>query len=236
MVNLVKFIAASGAASRRRAEELIRNGEVCVNGALCTDPAHRVAPDEVVSLNGKTLSAAVKLWYILLNKPRSFVCSNQDRHAENLAVDLLKSIPARLVSAGRLDKDSQGAIIFSNDGEFINRLAHPRYGVLKTYLVRTAGAIPPEKFADITAGIMDKGELLKAESIRQIGKNRYEFILNEGKKREIRRLTAACGAPTRELIRVKIGSVKLGTLPEGKFRELTPEEVASLRGDDTHDQ
>ena len=103
MVNLVKFIAASGAASRRRAEELIRNGEVCVNGALCTDPAHRVAPDEVVSLNGKPLAAAVKLWYILLNKPRSFVCSNQDRHAENLAVDLLKSVVKELQSLTRAE-------------------------------------------------------------------------------------------------------------------------------------
>ena len=231
MMNLVKFIAASGAASRRHAETLIREGRVSVDGSSCLNPAHRVAPGETVCLDGKKLTAAEKYWYVLLNKPRNYVCSNSDSHAEYLAVDLLKSIPARMVSAGRLDKDSQGAIIFSNDGEFINLLAHPRYGVLKTYIVTTDRPIPQEKLPEITSGITDDGELLKAESIENIGKNRYRFILNEGKKREIRRLTAACGATTRTLIRIKIGSVSLGDLPEGSFRELTPQEIASLKGE-----
>ena len=232
MMNLVKFIAASGAASRRQAETLIREGKVAVNGSLCTNPAHRVAEDEEITLEGRRLSAAEKLWYILLNKPCGYVCSNADAHAEHLAVELLAEIPARLVSAGRLDKDSQGAIIFSNDGNFINRLAHPRYGVLKTYIVRTANTLKEESLKKITSGITDDGELLKAESIRPVGKKLYEMILNEGKKREIRRLTAACGAPTVQLTRVKIGSVELGDLQEGKFRELTPEEVAELSGAD----
>ena len=232
MMNLVKFIAASGAASRRQAETLIREGKVAVNGSLCTNPAHRVADNEEITLEGRRLSAAEKLWYILLNKPCGYVCSNADAHAEHLAVELLAEIPARLVSAGRLDKESQGAIIFSNDGDFINRLAHPRYGVLKTYIVRTANALKEESLKKITSGITDEGELLKAESIRPVGKKLYEIILNEGKKREIRRLTAACGAPTTQLTRVKIGSVELGDLPEGKFRELTAEEVAELSGAD----
>ena len=228
MMNLVKFIAASGAASRRQAEEIIRNGRVKVNGSLCDNPAHRVAPDETVELDGRKVAAPEKLFYILLNKPRGYVCSNADAHAGKLAVDLLADIPARLVSAGRLDKDSQGAIIFSNDGNFINRLAHPRYGVLKTYIVRTAGSLSEEDLKKITSGIVDDGELLKAEAIRSTGKNSYEIILNEGKKREIRRLTAACGKTTIQLTRVKIGNVRLGKLPEGCYRELTPEETAAL--------
>lgn len=231
MDNLVKFIAASGAASRRQSEELIRKGKVTVNGALMLNPAHRVSPDDAVCLEGKKLSAAEKLWYILLHKPAGFVCSSADKHAEKLAVGLLKEIPARLVSAGRLDKDSEGAIIFSNDGNFINILSHPRYGVLKRYIVHTAGNISENELRRMERGIADQGEILKAEAVRQLGEKRYEFILNEGKKREIRRLTAICGAPTVRLIRVQIGGVILGDLPSGKYRELSPEEVAGLRGD-----
>lgn len=230
MMNLVKYIAAGGAASRRQAETLIKEGKVAVNGILCTNPAHRVADDEKVTLEGRLLQTAEKLWYILLNKPRGYVCSSADTHAEHLALELLAAVPARLVSAGRLDKESQGAIIFSNDGNFINRLAHPRYGVLKTYIVRTKNELKDEDLKKISSGITDDGELLKAESIRATGKKCYEVILNEGKKREIRRLTAACGAPTVQLTRVKIGSVELGELPEGRFRELTAEEVAELLG------
>lgn len=228
MDNLVKFIAASGAASRRQSEELIRKGKVTVNGALMLNPAYRVSPDDVVCLEGKKLSAAEKLWYILLHKPAGFVCSSADKHAEKLAVGLLKEIPARLVSAGRLDKDSEGAIIFSNDGNFINILAHPRYGVLKRYIVHTAGEISEKNLRRMENGIADQGELLKAEAVRRIGEKCYEFILNEGKKREIRRLTAVCGAPTRRLIRVQIGQVTLGELPCGSFRELTADEVNSF--------
>lgn len=231
-MNLIKFIASSGAASRRKAEEFIRSARVTVNGITVTDPACQVSTSDRVLLDGRQLLPEEKFYYILLHKPRGFVCSSADRHAEKLAVDLLKSIHARLVSAGRLDKESEGAIIFSNDGNFINRLAHPRYGVLKTYIVHTARPLKNTDPARITSGITDDGELLKAESVRILGKNCYEFILNEGKKREIRRLTAACGAPTVRLIRVKIGDIELGSLTAGNYRELSADEVAALRGDD----
>lgn len=230
MDNLVKYIAASGAASRRQSENFIRSGRVTVNGEVEYNPAHRVVPGEVVMLDGEKISAAEKFYYILLHKPRGYVCSSSDRHAEKLAVDLLKKIPARLVSAGRLDKDSEGAIIFSNDGSFINKLAHPRYGVLKTYRVHTDKPLSKSDIDRICRGIMDDGEMLRAESVSDLGKNVYEFILNEGKKREIRRLTAACGAVTRRLIRLKIGETALGDLPAGSFRELTAGEINQLTG------
>ena len=229
MVNLVKFIASSGAASRRQAETLIRGGRVTVNGAVVDNPAHRVSGTENICLDGRKVSAAEKLWYILLNKPRSYTCSSADKHAEKLAVDLLETVPARLVSAGRLDKDSEGAIIFSNDGDFINTLTHPRYGVLKRYIVHTAGKISENDLRRMEKGIRDAGEVLKAERVRQISEKCYEFVLNEGKKREIRRLTAACGAPTQRLIRVQIGEVELGSLAPGEFRELSPVEIAAFR-------
>ena len=192
------------------------------------NPAYRVAPDDVVVLDGRRIVPAEKMWYILLHKPAGYVCSSADRHAEKLAVELLQNIPARLVSAGRLDKDSEGAIIFSNDGNFINILAHPRYGILKRYIVHTAGAIREKELRRMEKGIADQGEVLKAESVRQIGENCYEFILNEGKKREIRRLTAICGAPTVRLVRVQIGPVALGDLASGSFRELDDKEVQAF--------
>ena len=228
-VNLVKYIANSGAASRRQAEALIRAGRVVVDGCIECNPARRVLGSENISLDGKKVVSAEKLWYILLHKPRGYVCSCADKHAEKLAVDLLKSVPARLVSAGRLDKESEGAIIFSNDGDFINTLTHPRYGVLKRYIVHTAGKISENDLRRMEKGIRDAGEVLKAERVRQISEKCYEFVLNEGKKREIRRLTAVCGAPTQRLIRVQIGEVELGSLAPGEFRELSPAEIAAFR-------
>ena len=228
MMNLVKFLSCCGAASRRKAELLIRNGAVRVNGATITDPAWRVDENCEVILEGRILALPEKRHYILLHKPRGYVCSNADSHAEKLAVDLIDIPGVRLVSAGRLDKDSEGAIIFSDDGEFINRLAHPRYGVLKRYEVTTAGAISELWQKKMVDGIKDDGEMLKVISIRELSCCHYEIILNEGKKREIRRLTAAAGAPTRRLIRVAIGQVELGKLACGSFRELDDSEIAAL--------
>lgn len=233
MDNLVKFISSSGAASRRQAEKLIRAGRVTVDGAVNCDPAYRVSPENTVLLDGRKVEKVTNFRYFLLNKPRGYVCSNADDHAEKLAVDLFAGISEKLVSAGRLDKESQGAIIFSNDGNFINRLTHPRYGVLKKYHVYTDGVLSEKDLVGISSGIRDNGDFLKAEKVTPLSDGGYEFILNEGKKREIRRLTAACGCPTLRLIRKEIGAVKLGNLPEGKFRELTGEEIKSLLGENS---
>ncbi len=228
MMNLVKFLSSCGAASRRKAGELIRAGHVEVDGNTVCDPAFRVDTAHTVTLDGVPVALPEKRHYILLHKPRGYVCSNADAHAEKLAVDLINIPGARLVSAGRLDKESEGAIIFSDDGEFINRLAHPRYGVLKQYEVHTAHPVTPAWQKKMVAGIIDEGEMLKVISIKEIAACCYEIVLNEGKKREIRRLTAAAGARTKRLIRKSIGSVALGTLPCGKYRELAPGEIENL--------
>lgn len=234
MENLVKFIASSGLASRRQAEKLIRAGRVTVDGIVTVDPAYRVQLPRVIKLDGKTVEKPSSFRYVLLNKPRGYVCSNADDHAEKLAVELLTGIPGKMVSAGRLDKESQGAIIFSNDGSFINLLTHPRYGVLKTYHVYTDGVLDENARKRICSGIRDHGELLKARSVTLLSDGGYEFILNEGKKREIRRLTAACGAPTVKLIRMKIGKISIDGLPEGRYRELSSGEVAELTGENSN--
>ncbi len=227
-MNIVKYISFCGAASRRKAEELVRSGQVEVDGVKVCDPAFRVETGMQVTLDGEVLTPPERRHYILLHKPRGYVCSNADTHAEKLAVELIKIPGARLVSAGRLDKESEGAIIFSDDGEFINHLAHPRYGVLKRYEVTTARPVSEKWQKRMVSGISDEGENLKVISIRELAECRYEIILNEGRKREIRRLTAAAGAPTKRLIRVAIGKVELGTLPCGEYRELTADEINSL--------
>ena len=231
MSNLVKYLSNCGAASRRKAEELIRSGHVAVNGNPECNPAFKVAENMVVTLDGTPLSLPEKHRYILLHKPRGYVCSNSDAHAEKLAVELIDIPGVRLVSAGRLDKESEGAIIFSDDGGFINFLAHPRYGVLKRYEVFTAHPITPAWQKKMVSGIIDDGENLKVINIKELAPCHYEIILNEGKKREIRRLTAAAGAPTRRLIRQSIGSVELGKLPCGKYRDLSAGEIETLLTD-----
>ena len=228
MMNLVKFLSSCGAASRRKAEELIRAGHVEVDGKTVCDPAFRVDETHTVTLDGVCVALPDKRHYVLLHKPRGYVCSNADAHAEKLAVELITIPNARLVSAGRLDKDSEGAIIFSDDGEFINHLAHPRYGVLKRYEVFTAKPVSADWQKKMVQGIMDEGEMLKVISITELSACRYEIILNEGKKREIRRLTAAAGAVTKRLIRCAIGKVELGKLACGSFRELSAAEVENL--------
>lgn len=234
MMNLVKYLSFCGAASRREAERLIRSGHVTVAGAVEINPARRVDGSEPVALDGNTLTPPGQRHYVLLHKPRGYVCSNSDRHARLLAVDLIDIPGAKLVSAGRLDKDSEGAIIFSDDGGFINFLAHPRYEVLKRYHVSTARSLSAGDLQRIRDGIRDDGEFLQVKAVRELVPGKYEFILNEGKKREIRRLVAACGNTVTHLVRVEIGGVALGALPCGKFRELTPAEVALLYGE-THD-
>ena len=224
---LVKFLSSAGAASRRAAGELVKSGRVAVNGRTVLEPGARVAPGDQVTLDGAPVRPAEVRLYIMLHKPRGYVCTNHDPHAKQKAVDLIRTDPpVRLFSAGRLDKESEGMILFSNDGDYVAQITHPRHEILKTYLVRVTRDFTAAELARIRSGILDQGELLRVISIDPVGKCRYRIVLNEGRKREIRRMTAAAGAPTLELRRIRIGGLELGDLPSGAFRELSPEEVA----------
>ena len=225
--NLSKYLSRCGAASRRSAVELIRSGRVGVTGAVETAPARRIAPGEVVTLDGKALSVPERFHYVMLNKPRGYVCSNADVHAEKLAADLLRgSYPGFLRSAGRLDKDSEGLIVFSDDGDYLERVAHPRHMVSKRYIVTVARELAAADLARMVSGIADDGEVLRVLAVEPLGGTRYMFKLNEGRKREIRRLCRACGAPVRTLKRVSLGALELGALKSGEHRELSADEVA----------
>ena len=166
----------------------------------------------------------------MLHKPRGYVCTNADRFAEKKALDLIRlDPPARLFSAGRLDKESEGLILFSNDGDFVAALTHPRHEICKEYRVHTARPIPAAQRERLCRGIEEGGEWLRARRVEELAPCCYRFILNEGRKREIRRMTAAVGAPTRRLIRVRIGALTLGELPPGRWRELTHAEARLAR-------
>ncbi|MEI3002473.1 MAG: pseudouridine synthase [Victivallis sp.] len=224
---LVKFLSAAGVASRRAAGDLVKAGRIAVNGRTIREPGFRILPADTVTLDGRPVEPAGRFHYIMLNKPRGYVCTNADPHAPRKAVDLIRlDPPVRLFSAGRLDKESEGMILFSNDGDYVARLTHPRYEIRKTYLVRVTREFTEPELTRIRTGITDGGEHLRVISIAPAGNCLYRIVLNEGKKREIRRITAAVGSPTLELRRIRIGGLALGDLPPGAFRELTPEEVA----------
>lgn len=224
--NLTKFLANSGAASRRRSAELIKAGRVSVNGEVCTDPSVRIGPDDRVSLDGKRIEPVESHVYVMLHKPRGYVCTSDDPHAPKKALDLISIPGVRLVSAGRLDKNSEGLILFSNDGAWIEKLTHPRHGTRKTYQVTTDRPLTP---ADIrlltTAGVQNDGETLRALSIRAEAPGRYIFVLGEGKNREIRRMLESLDNRTRRLKRIAVGGLRLGGLPMGQWRKLSPAEA-----------
>ncbi len=226
MERLVKYLAAAGAASRRNAGELVKAGRVAVDGTTVTEPGFRVPDGAAVTLDGRRLQRTAK-YYILLHKPRGYVCTHADPHAPRKAADLVKLDPqVRLAYAGRLDKESEGMLILSNDGDYIEQLTHPSHQILKRYHVTLERELIPAEMELLRRGIVDDGEALHVEAIERISPKRYQVTLNEGKKREIRRLTAHVGAPTVRLIRVRTGALLLGDLAPGCWRELSPEEVA----------
>lgn len=230
-IRLVKFLSTYAGVSRRAAGDLVKNGCVTVDGKTVTEPGLRVTPENRVTLNGTPVKAQQRKYYIMLNKPRGYVSTNADPHADKKAVDLIVLPDApRLFSAGRLDKESEGMLLFSNDGEYVATLTHPRNEILKTYIIQLQRELTSAEISKILNGIEDDGEFLHALELNALGNRRYSIILNEGRKREIRRMTAAVGSPTLRLKRVKTGKLELGNLAPGQWRELTFEEVqASLQ-------
>ena len=228
-MNLTKRLSTGGAASRRKAAELIRQGAVTVNGKVETNPATLVGPKDRIRVGGSELEAMPEHVYIMLNKPRGYVCTNEDIHAKKKAVDLIHLRKAvRLFSAGRLDKDSEGLIIFTNDGKFADRLMHPRNEIMKTYALSVEHPFTDEQLQQMVDGIEDGGETLSAEEVFQLGPRKYALVLAEGKKREIRRMVAALGNDTRRLERVAIGNLKRGMLKPGEWRFMTRRDVARI--------
>lgn len=232
MVRLQKFLADAGLASRRACEQFIVDGRVEINGRKVNELGTRVDPaHDRVLLDGAPVKAKRKL-YVALNKPRGFLCSRTDSSNRRCAGDLLPKEWSNLYSVGRLDYDSEGLLFFTNDGEFCLRLTHPRHGVRKQYRVTVEGRLDPAMLGKLKRGVLSGGEQLKAERVRLIAANSSHSVaeveLVEGRNREIRRMFESLGLKVDQLRRTQIGRIKLGELPAGKWRTLSPAEVKSL--------
>ena len=227
--SLGKYLAVCGIASRRHAVDLIRRGLVQVNGREERNPASRVSEGDEVVCGGRKAELPERRFYIMLHKPRGYVCTSTDPHAAKKAVDLIR-LPGepRLYSAGRLDKNSEGLILFSNDGAFVHFLTHPGNGVRKTYEVSLARPLRDGDADRMLRGIRSDGETLSALSVERIGERKYRLVLGEGRNREIRRMADSLDNEVVRLKRVAVGGLELGSLPCGSWRELTEAERRSV--------
>lgn len=232
LVRLQKLLADAGVASRRASEKLITDGRVTVNGSVVDALGFKVEPDAVVvAVDGQAVRVRRKV-YVALNKPRGVVCTRSDPEGRPTVMDLLPREWGVLFPVGRLDRESEGLLFLTNDGHFSLQLTHPRYGVRKRYVAVIEGRMAESALGQFTAGIEDEGEILKAERVRLLASNNshstVEVELAQGRNREVRRLFAALGHEVVELRRTQVGPIRLGELPTGKWRVLTPTEVKSL--------
>lgn len=230
---LQKFLAQAGVASRRTCESLIVAGRVAVNGETITLLGTRVDPlTDEVRLDDEPIRQRRTLRHLALHKPRGCVTTRSDDRDRLTIMDLLPPEWADLYPVGRLDKDSEGLIFLTNDGDFCLRVSHPRHGILKTYQVTTRSRVRPDQLQAMLRGVFDRGERLCAQSARILFTRAHgsvvEMVLTEGRNREIRRLFRSQDLQIHRLKRIRIGSVELGTLPAGRWRQLTRVEVGSL--------
>ena len=232
MQRLQKFLAEAGVAYRRAAEDLIRAGRVEVNGTPIRELGTKVDPARDRVLVDGERARIQRKHYVVLHKPRGYLCTRSDELGRNIIGDLLPKEWGRLYPVGRLDRDSEGLIFVTNDGDFALRLTHPRFGVRKKYVATVTGRVEPRQLARFTAGVPHMGQLLKAEKARLLDANNsrsyVELELAEGKNREVRRLFESLGMTVERLQRTQIGPIKLGELKMGKWRTLTEPEIESL--------
>ena len=228
-----KYIAQAGICSRRKADELIVNGNVKVNGAVMKEPGYDVQEGDKVSVNGTMIEDSEKRVYYLLNKPVGFITTVKDEQDRATVMDLVGDIPERVFPVGRLDGNTSGALIMTNDGKVAYRIAHPKGQVMKTYHALVSGVVSKEKLWKLRNGIDIGGYVTKPARVTVIGENKNSTILeisiSEGKNRQVRKMCKAVGNPVQELQRVSIGEVRLGRLKEGTFRKLTQAEIEYLK-------
>lgn len=232
MMRLQKFLAEAGIASRRAAEALITSSRVSVNGKVVSQLGTKVNPGvDRVEFDGDPVRPKRRL-YIALNKPPGYVCTRNDPESRRIVSELLPREWGHLHTIGRLDRASEGLLLLTNDGEFSLKVAHPRYGIRKIYQVIVTGFVDQQVAEQLTKGVRQGGDFLKAQRAHVYDANnthsRLEIELAEGRNREVRRLLAACGFHVEALVRISIGRVKLGNLPSGKWRTLTEPEIKSL--------
>ena len=229
-MRIARALALAGIAARRKCEVFILEGLVTVNGETVRDLGRQVEPDkDEIRFRGKPLSSEPPV-YFLLHKPAGYTTTASDPHAEKTVFELLPpEIKARLFPVGRLDRDSTGLLLFTNDGDLANRLTHPRYGVGKWYEVTLDRPLDPRARARVLRGVPLEEGPARAERVEAVSARTVRLLLREGRKREIRRIFQQVGYRVEALCRTDFGPLKLGSLPPAKGRMLTPPEVAQLK-------
>lgn len=229
---LQKILSARGVASRRRAEEMIRDGRVTVNGIVASLGDSADPEMDEILLDGKPLPARQEYVYILLNKPRGYVTTLSDEKGRPDAAQLVANCGVRVYPVGRLDMDSEGLLLFTNDGDFANNLMHPKHEVKKTYDTWVTGYVPGAEIR-LSRSIELDGYIIRPPKVKLVKvegkKARFQITIHEGRNRQVRRMCEAAGMQVTRLRRIKEGSLTLGNLPVGNWRFLTPEEVTSLK-------
>jgi 23S rRNA pseudouridine2605 synthase len=232
MERLNKFLAHAGVGSRRQCDDLILHGRVRVDGQVVRELGTKVEPAQEVCVDGQPLHVERPVYW-LLNKPRGYLCTNQDPAGRPLAIDLVPHISQRVYTVGRLDEDSEGLLLLTNDGDLAYRLMHPRFGVEKTYLVQVAGKPAHDDLQRLLKGVFLSDGHVRARRVKRLksqGESTWlEIVLSEGKNREIRRMLARLEHKVMRLRRIAIGPIRLDRLRSGKSRPLKSAEVARLK-------
>jgi 23S rRNA pseudouridine2605 synthase len=233
-IRLNRFLASAGIASRRRCDELIRQGRITVNGDIVTELGTRIAPSsDRVTLDGQDVHIAPGEVTLILHKPKNVLVAARDSRGRKTVMDLLGESGGRVFPVGRLDYRSEGLLVFTNDGELAFRLAHPRFKVEKIYRVEIDGSISPTTLDALRRGVLLEDGMTQPAEVRVLsrekGRTVLEFGLREGRKRQIRRMLAQFGHPVERLVRTRFGPLALDDLACGAWRELLQPEIERLR-------
>ncbi|CFX93761.1 Pseudouridine synthase, RsuA/RluB/E/F [Syntrophomonas zehnderi OL-4] len=233
-MRIAKYLAHSGVASRRRCEELIKAGQVKVNGTVITALGTQVNPDvDIIELRGEIITNSQLAVYYLLNKPPGYICSVYDPQGRSTVLDLIENCGGRIYPVGRLDYDTAGLIILTNDGEFANLMVHPRYKIKKTYEAWVKGRVREQELMPLTKGIMLEDGMTAPAEARLLRVKAQEslikIVIHEGRKRQIKRMCAAIGHPVIRLKRTGFDFLSLDGLQEGQYRFLSSSEVKALK-------
>lgn len=233
-IRIQKIIADSGYCSRRKAEELISQGRVKVNGRECS-LGDKAGTKDVISIDGKNITSPknVKKYYLMLNKPRGYVTTTSDELERRCVTDLIAGIDARVYPVGRLDRNSEGLLLFTNDGKFANDIMHPSGKIAKTYRVTVRPDITDDQLVKLSEGVEIDGSktlpCIVTVLDKQPGRVVLQMTIHEGRNRQIRKMCEKVGLEVARLKRTSIGPLRLGMLKPGEFRELTPDELRAIR-------
>ncbi len=234
MMRLQKYLALCGVASRRNAEKMILEGRVSVNGIPVTEMGFKVDElQDTVLVDGRQISVQEEKHYIAYNKPLGEVTTVSDPEGRATVMDKFRDYPVRLYPVGRLDYDSEGLLLLTNDGDMMNHVLHPSHEVSKVYLTKVSNQVTEEEIRALRHGVMIDGRLTSPASVRLIRYETFDTVLlisiHEGRNRQVRKMIAATGHQVVSLKRVAFGPVSLGELPSGKWRRLTDEEIRRLK-------